>query len=472
MKGEQQEHRSKLCSKSPCLSDKQASTPQPGDLVQDTNQNQKRKQSCEDQTAPNPKQRHRPTKDTPGGEQVDKTLWKRTDLVKFWSKYRRWPKRYFEAQPGQTETMSHLLARQKSTTILRRKNSNSSLNSTPSDQDSRDGKSAKYRSPGYETVLATKGSFMAESELGITDSSKAMCNRLLDKKQATPKDTLFEDDRFQKACQKLQGKNEPRVIKDIARLIVPSAEDLATHGAKHLDHLVESVSESWRSSIAFYGPIPQPDYAVGFARSAFTATQLKSLELFIGEIPNTCDSYFLGTFYMHFPFLTCEVKCGASALDIADRQNTHSMTLAVRAVVELFKLVEREKEINREILAFSVSHDYSSVRIYGHYAVIESSKTTFHRHPVRKFDFTELEGKEKWTAYAFIKNLYDIWMPDHLERLCSAIDEIPSGEDLGLSNAESFVAEDCSQPSQASFSVSAEVTPNTSFTQRAKRARK
>ena len=44
----------------------------------------------------------------------------------------------------------------------------------------------------------------------------------------------------------------------------------------------------------------------------------------------------MATYYMYFPFLTCEVKCGAAALDVADRQNAHSMTLAVRGIVELF----------------------------------------------------------------------------------------------------------------------------------------
>jgi hypothetical protein len=48
---------------------------------------------------------------------------------------------------------------------------------------------------------------------------------------------------------------------------------------------------------------------------------------------------------MYFPFLTCEVKCGAAALDVADQQNAHSMTIAVRGIVELFRLVKREKEL-------------------------------------------------------------------------------------------------------------------------------
>ncbi|KAK5253999.1 hypothetical protein LTR40_011058 [Exophiala xenobiotica] len=133
----------------------------------------------------------------------------------------------------------------------------------------------------------------------------------------------------------------------------------------------------------------------------------------------------MGTWYMYFPFFSSEVKCGAAALDVADRQNAHSMTLAVRGVVELFRLVKREQELHQEILAFSISHDNETVRIYGHYPVIEGKKTSFYRHTIRKFDFTEQDGREKWTAYKFTKSVYDTWMPGHFKKLCSAIDAIP-----------------------------------------------
>ena len=101
------------------------------------------------------------------------------------------------------------------------------------------------------------------------------------------------------------------------------------------------------------------------------------------------------------------------------------MTLAVRGVVELFRLVKREQELHREILAFSISHDNETVRIYGHYPEIEGKRTTFYRHPIDKFSFTRLDGKEKWTAYKFTKSVYDTRMPAHFKRLCSAIDAIP-----------------------------------------------
>ena len=54
----------------------------------------------------------------------------------------------------------------------------------------------------------------------------------------------------------------------------------------------------------------------------------------------------------------------------------------------------RKRELHRRILAFSISHDHDTVRIYGHYPVIDGSNTTFYRHPIRKFDFTELDGMQ------------------------------------------------------------------------------
>jgi hypothetical protein len=132
----------------------------------------------------------------------------------------------------------------------------------------------------------------------------------------------------------------------------------------------------------------------------------RKLKPFVGEVPDNCTSCFMATWQMYFPFLTCEVKCGNLALDIADRQNAHSMTLAIRGIVELFRMVKREKELHLQILAFSVSHDHRTVRIYGHYPLIDRDKTEFYRHPIYDISFTL--SNEKWAAYRFTKNVYDI----------------------------------------------------------------
>lgn len=379
----------------------------------------------------------------------------KTNPIDHWRREGTWPKECFE-QDDQTReyfnrdleeeswfrkywlpNMKNVLARKKSSSSLRRKQSESgsiaASSTTPSDQRPREAKSAQYARPSYTTILATKGSFMDESDLGITDKSKEEYQNLLNTDQMVPKDSLFRDDLFKSTCRKIQDRNEAMIIRDISLLIVPSAQTLATYGATHLEHLTESVNEGWNSAIPIYGPRPQPDYAVGFGRSAFRDDQLEKLKPFVGEVTDTFTSHFMATWRMYFPFLTCEVKCGATGLDVADRQNAHSMTLAVRGIVEFFRLAKCEKELHREILAFSISHDHRAVRIYGHYPVIDGDKTTFYRHPIREFSFTELDGKEKWTAYKFTKNVYDIWMPTHFKRICSVIDGLPSDIDFELS---------------------------------------
>jgi len=127
---------------------------------------------------------------------------------------------------------------------------------------------------------------------------------------------------------------------------------------------------------------------------------------------------------MLFPFLTCEVNCGIGGLDIADRQNARSMTIAVRAIVNLFRMVGREKELHRTILAFSVSHDQDTVRIYGHYPVIDGKEATYWHHQVDMFNFVQRNGQDKWTTYRFTQNVYHIWMPTQLDRISSAIEDL------------------------------------------------
>ncbi|KAK5399934.1 hypothetical protein LTR06_011409 [Exophiala xenobiotica] len=379
----------------------------------------KRKREAEQHLKPPSSKRPRTSCPEPSLQDVDS--------VTYWTQTYHWPRGYF----NESGEMSHLLARKKSATSLRRKRSDSESGApssiTPSDQKPREEKSAPYQDPRYNSLLELKGSFMGKyvgrSEDGPTTTSKEEYKSLLEAEQVVPEHSLFQDDFFEDTCEMVQNRNEAKVIQDIARLIVPSAQSLAVQGAKHLRCLIESVNEGWNNSIPVTKTRPQPDYSVGFKRSAFTEDQIQKLQPFVGDLFD--NSFFMGTWYMYFPFFSSEVKCGAAALDVADRQNAHSMTLAVRGVVELFRLVKREKELHREIVAFSISHDHRSVRIYGHYPVIEGKKTTFYRHPIHTLDFTALDGKEKWTAYKFTKSVYDTWMPAHFKSLCSAIDAIP-----------------------------------------------
>ena len=85
----------------------------------------------------------------------------------------------------------------------------------------------------------------------------------------------------------------------------------------------------------------------------------------------------------------------------------HSGACAARAVIELYRLLSRQKELGREVLAFSISHSHMDVRIYAYFAVSTVGQTVYFRQLVKEFDFTVPE--ENWTAYRFTKSVYRVW---------------------------------------------------------------
>ncbi|KAH8752272.1 hypothetical protein F5883DRAFT_433376, partial [Diaporthe sp. PMI_573] len=86
---------------------------------------------------------------------------------------------------------------------------------------------------------------------------------LLERQQTILDNSIFRDDIFESTCQKIHSRNEARVIQDITRLIVPSAESLATFGATHLDTLIESVNEGWNNSIPLTGTVEKGNVGAG-----------------------------------------------------------------------------------------------------------------------------------------------------------------------------------------------------------------
>lgn len=332
---------------------------------------------------------------------------------------------------------------------LSRKRSLSSCDeeSAPSGAISREGKSADYRDRLYESRLATAGIYMDNSWITIMDACKTLCQTMLNEEQAIPEISLFQDDIFDMTCARLRNENEAMVVRDASPLIVPPAEILYAYGAKTLEHLMGHVNQQWYGCVPLVvpGKPPQPDYAVGFKKTAFSQDQNRKLDAFIQGWKGTP---FLATASMYFPFLTCEVKCGNEALDIADRQNIHSGSVAVKQLVDLYKAVSREAELHQKILAFSISHNHEFVKIYGHYARVEKDTIIFCRYPIHIFGFTTMEGKEKWTAYRFTRNVYDIFMPIHLRRICSAIDQLSldlKPPESGLESSQQSEAEPVSQ---------------------------
>jgi hypothetical protein len=128
--------------------------------------------------------------------------------------------------------MNYMLARKKSSLSLCGKQSEGSP-TTSSDQKLREAKNAVYQSLQYRILLETKGSFIRKLDFSIIDISKTICCTLLEAEQIVLEDLLFQDDLFNEVCKMIQDKNKAKVIQDIARLIVLSAQSLAIHSINY-----------------------------------------------------------------------------------------------------------------------------------------------------------------------------------------------------------------------------------------------
>lgn len=151
---------------------------------------------------------------------------------------------------------------------------------------------------------------------------------LVDAKYEPPKNSLFEGNLFWKVLNAVRSRNEPRVVRDISPLLIPSAELLFMRGFSKLKDLTEEIQANWTKCV------PRPDFTVGFQSSAFTDDEMEKLRYHSAPEKPTL---FTGDLY--FPFLICEVnvrsiiknyilclltcvtfKCGENGLNIADRK--------------------------------------------------------------------------------------------------------------------------------------------------------
>ncbi|KAM0458221.1 hypothetical protein ACHAPV_001596 [Trichoderma viride] len=296
----------------------------------------------------------------------------------------------------------------------------------PKDRWPAEPKSAQYRDALWSIVYNKNKTFMWEFHEGLAKRSLDLCNELLGRAQLPPRASLFDDDVIHEISVRCQRRNETRIFRDITPLIAPSAELVALRGDKELDILCESANEIWTYSQQLLQYQPQPSYSVGFKALAFTELQFTKVTEFFEERCTSETSPIMGTSHMFFPCFSCEI----GSFEIARRQNTHNMTIGMRAVVDLFRGVKRESEVHRQILAFSISHDSCEAEIVAHYPVILGETTEFYQQVIASFVFTDSRF-DKWMAYRFTKNMYEAWMPAQFQWICSAIDQLPEGWSCG-----------------------------------------
>ncbi|KAJ5101064.1 hypothetical protein N7456_007116 [Penicillium angulare] len=286
----------------------------------------------------------------------------------------------------------------------------------------RDTRSYAYRAVNYVTILETKGCFMEPSPAGPMPDDIALCERLLRQPVATPQGTLFDNEYIDRFHYALRNRSEARLLVDLHPLTMPSAENQFIRGTQGLRDVIYGYNDPWLKTEPIYGPKPQPDHARGLRWSVFTESQRRKL----GIRPDEKSPY-TAREDMYFPYLTAEIKCGNQALELADRQNMHSMCIALRAVVSMCQAAGCTEELHRRILGFSISLELDGSRIYGYSPKFEEDKSSFYRWPIAQPNVWTSE--DRWTCYRFVENVDREFLPIHTSRVIRILDGVPDPDE-------------------------------------------
>ncbi|KAK5078736.1 hypothetical protein LTS08_000014 [Lithohypha guttulata] len=318
------------------------------------------------------------------------------------------------------------------------------------------GEVPKAHSAAHENTLADHGVHMDELQgrSRAQEESKSFCRSLLQSTYPEPQHTAFPLPEFLSVWQRVQKRNEARVYRDLTPLLVPSPELLWASGHQELEHVAEEISVEWTRCKALGGPRPKPDLAVGIAPSAFDEEEKAKL-----KNHTAFERATLFTDNIYFPFLLCEAKCGDEGISRADRQNIQSASVAVNAIIQLYRAVDETKvaDLSGQILVFSVSHDNLLVKLYGHFAIIDGDKVAFYRYPVASFvlNFEESQGRKR--THDFVREVYHTFYPAHMKRIREALAAIEDPRTVSMTSSMS-IEDDQSQEQDPSAQSSQETT--------------
>lgn len=370
----------------------------------------------------------------------------RHDPIAYWAAYHTWPENFAQHSPMVSSNSTN--KRQRTSD---RSQSGKDERSRSYSQSRKDGEVPEQYTAAYERHILTKGldmdSFKGE-EL-VSEQSKSLC---IDLQQITHKSiepTVFPTGVIRKVINFCRNRNEAIVNRDVTPMIMPSITSLYFGGDSSLEHVVDEVNADWYDQCVLEGPRLRPDLAIGLFSSAFTEGEIEKLKRY-----TSVNNWAQVTLQMWFPFLMCEVKCGREGLDVADRQNMHSCSVAVRALLRIEQEADKYRQgkeiekkadsLNGQVLVFSIAHDQQDARLYGHYAIVQGQKWTYYRYRIRKFDLTD--NNSLLAIHNVVRNILKFHRPEHLRRIKDAVAALPDPnkppESSGLSGSSglSFVA--------------------------------
>ena len=285
----------------------------------------------------------------------------------------------------------------------------------------------------------------------IRKQSKQMCDELLEGNRAPVSFPGWPAIRRPDVMERVQSLPEGRIQRDVLPVVVPSAENLHFCGEPGLGLLGDEIQTEWTRCAPMGSTRPKPDFVVGLRRKAFSRDIFEKLQGYA-----TPFRPFLFTPDICYPFLIAEAKTGEEGLAKADRQNIHSASIAVRSIIELHwaaygKQDARAKELYGQALVFTVSHNHDAIHIYTHFAVLVDGtidQLKYHRYQIALYSLNMLNARDQDKPSTFIRNVYDRFAPEHLQRIMKAARHLPAkissslSKRTGLSFAASMVSLD------------------------------
>lgn len=264
-----------------------------------------------------------------------------------------------------------------------------------------------------------------KGEKDVSKESQARCSELQKILVTAIKPFSSPEGSLRQILKRCQNRNEALVNRDVTPMLVPPITALYLDGANHLEHVVDEVNADWDERCVLAGPQLRPDLAIGLLASAFTSEEIDKLNNY-----TAIDNWTRFTTEMYFPFLMYEVKCGRDGLDTADRQNMHSCSVALRALLRIeeeadkYRLGKKLASLNGRTLVFSISHDQKNARRYGHYATIHGEKWTYHRYFIDSFNLFP-KRDEILALHNYVHNILKTHLPTHVQRIKDALAAFP-----------------------------------------------
>jgi len=304
-------------------------------------------------------------------------------------------------------------------------------------QSVKDGTAPEQYTPTYEKWIEGKGLFMdvIKGEESVCTKSKELCGSLQKITQKFISPSIFPKDTSLKVIRICQNRNEGKVNRDVTPMVIPPTISLYLHGDSTMEHVVDEVNADWMATCVLAGPQIRPDLSVGLSSSAFSEAEINKMKIY-----TSVDNWTMFTADMYLPFLLCEVKCGRDGLNHADRQNMHSSSVAVRALLRIEQEADKYRQekqfetLEGQILVFSVSHDQQDARLYGHYAKVRGKRWEYYRYKVKKFDLMQQDGLV--AIHNFVRNIFQTFLPKHIKRIKDALAALPDPSTLSFSTSD------------------------------------